>query len=129
MLDSQQDLRPSPQKGEGEEGESQRELGRALFWAWDGYCTHAHGTHTSCTRPPGQHPDVDGEEGVIVPSDEATSEVSMLMQAVLVKPSGSQNKIQVKDDDGRGLVGEGLRETGCVGPECIIYMYEVVKKK
>lgn len=25
-------------------------------------------------------------------------------------------------------MGEGLRETGCVGLECIVYVYEVVKK-
>lgn len=72
-------------------------LGRAVFWAWDGYCTHGTG-HSDplhkTSRPASRRGwgrgygqlMAAGEKGVIVLSDEATSEVSVLMQAVLVKP-------------------------------------------
>lgn len=116
VFDSQQDLRPSPQKREGE-NESQRELGRkagkcrVLDLRWPLHSRHtalmAHWLHKTC-RPASRRGWGRGygqlmEKGVIVLSDKAASEVSM--QAGLVKLSGSQNKIQVKDDDGKGLVG------------------------
>lgn len=62
--------------------------------------------------------------------------MSVLTQAALVKLGGSQNKLHLKEKTmmGRGLwggkrgfMGKRLRETGCVGPECIIYVYEVFK--
>lgn len=59
------------------------------------------------------------------------------MQTALVLLGGSQNKRHLKEKTmmgrslwggKRGFMGKGLRETGCVGPECIIYVYEVFKK-